>query len=57
MNSESGMPIEGYRDMAKLAEDMGETAVAIEALKKYLVMAPDAWDARFVQRKVERLSQ
>ena len=57
LNSESGMPTEGYRGMAKLAEDMGETAVAIEALTKYLVMAPDAWDAKFVKRKIERLSQ
>ncbi|MXY90080.1 MAG: M48 family metalloprotease [Gammaproteobacteria bacterium] len=55
-NTESNMPTEGYRDLAQVAEDMGEIDIAIEALNEYLTLAPDAWDARFVRRKIESLS-
>ena len=55
-NSESNMPTEGYRDLAQVAEEIGEIDIAIEALNEYLTLAPDAWDSRFVRRKVESLS-
>ena len=55
-NSESNMPTEGYRDLAQVAEEIGEIDIAIEALTEYLTLAPDAWDSRFVRRKIENLS-
>ena len=54
--TESNMPTEGYRDLAQVAEKIGEIDIAIEALNKYLTLVPDAWDSRFVRRKVESLS-
>ena len=51
------MPKEGYRDMAKLAEDDGDIETAVMALNQYLRIAPDAWDAKFVEKKLKKLNR
>jgi len=55
MVTESGMPKEGYRALAKIAEDEGDLETAKSALTAYLKIAPDAWDAKFVQKKLDRM--
>jgi len=55
--TEAGMPKEGYRDMAKLAEDDGDIETAVMALNQYLRIAPDAWDAKFVEKKLKKLNR
>lgn len=55
-NSEFGMPVEGYRELAQMAESVQNDELAVDALEKYLLAAPDAWDAKFVARKIDQLS-
>ena len=43
---------EMYRELGKLKENSGDTEGAKQAYKKYLELLPDAWDARFIQRKL-----
>ena len=54
-DSVSGLPAEGYREWAKLEVELGNPARAKELFLTYLELAPDAWDARFVEREISRL--
>jgi len=55
MESESGMPSSGYREWAKLNEKLGDNCRAETAYLKYLSTEPDAWDAKFVSKRLEKL--
>lgn len=55
--SESGMPTQAYRDWAQINEKLNYYDDAIKALEKYLAIAPDAWDAKFVARKIKKLKK
>jgi beta-barrel assembly-enhancing protease len=55
MESESGMPSSGYREWAKLNEKLGDNCRAKKAYLKYLLKEPDAWDAKFVSKRLEKL--
>jgi Zn-dependent protease with chaperone function len=57
VDSESGMPKEGYRDLAKLAEQTQDYGLAIKALETYLRIAPDAWDGEFVAKRIIKLKK
>lgn len=54
-DSSAGLSADGYRDWGMLAIDIADTNSAKRALTKYLELAPDAWDAEFIQKKLERL--
>jgi Zn-dependent protease with chaperone function len=54
---ESGMPKAGYRDLAKLAEQTQDYKTAVASLEKYLEVAPDAWDKKFVLKKLSKLKK
>ena len=49
------MPAEAWREWAKVSLRLGKPAAARSRFEKYLELAPDAWDARFVRRELERL--
>lgn len=52
---EEGVPPEAYRDWGKLALKLDKPETAKVALNKYLQLAPDAWDVRFVRRELEKI--
>ena len=54
-SSESGMPAEGYREWAKVNVRRGDTESAQRNFEKYLALDPDAWDADYIRRTMERL--
>ena len=54
---ETGMPKAGYRDLAKLAEQTQDYKTAVASLEKYLEVAPDAWDKKFVLKKLSKLKK
>ncbi len=41
-----------FRDLGKLREEISGIESAKESYEKYLKAAPDAWDARFIRRKL-----
>ena len=49
------MPAEAWREWAKVSLRLGKPAAARSRFEKYLDLAPDAWDARFIRRELERL--
>ena len=51
------MPTQAYRDWAQINEKLNYYDDAIKALEKYLAIAPDAWDAKFVARKIKKLKK
>ena len=51
------MPKAGYRDLAKLAEQTQDYKTAVASLEKYLEVAPDAWDKKFVLKKLSKLKK
>ena len=55
MRSESGMPSAGYREWAKLNERLGDNCQAKTAFSEYLAKEPNAWDAKFVSKRLEKL--
>ena len=53
--SESGMPSEAYRDWGRLSETLADFESASLAYQKYLELEPDAWDAKFVSKKLAKI--
>ena len=49
------MPPDAYRDWGKVNVRLGKTAAAKKLFEHYLNEQPDAWDAKFIRRELERL--
>lgn len=52
---EHGMPAEGFREWGKVNIALEDMESASRNFHRYLALAPDAWDARYVRRQIERL--
>lgn len=50
-----GLSADGYRDWGMLALELGDHDGAKYALEQYLILSPEAWDARFVEKKLAPL--
>ena len=51
----AAMPPDAYRDWGKVNVRLGQTAAAKSLFERYLNEQPDAWDAKFIRRELERL--
>ncbi len=49
------LPPEAYRDWGKLSLRRKDPATARAGFEKYLHLAPNAWDAKFIAKELERL--
>ena len=49
------MPAEAWREWAKVSMRLGKSENARRQFEKYLELAPDAWDAKFIRRDLDRL--
>jgi len=56
VKSESEIPLSGYREFAKLSEEIGNYCDAKSSYKMYLELLPDAWDAKFIKKKLENIN-
>ena len=54
--SKEGMPAIGYREWAKLSEKMNKKCRAKRAYQAYLEREPDAWDSKFVSKRLGKLA-
>ena len=49
------MPPEAYRDWGKISVKQGDIIAAKAQFQRYLEEKPNAWDAKFIQRELQRL--
>ena len=53
--SESGMPSAGYREWAKLSENLGHSCQAKTGYERYIEREPEAWDVKFIKRRLGKV--
>ena len=56
IKSGTEIPSSAYREFAKLSEEIGNYCDAKYSYKKYLELLPDAWDAKFIKKKLENIN-
>ena len=55
VESESGIPSVGYSEWARLNEKLDNICVAKAGYEKYLELEPNAWNVKFVSKRLGKL--